>query len=122
VDKHDNLYPRHHLHPDTLWDRFLAHVEAAGAEHFTPHDLRRTFAGDMLEAGHDLVKVQRAMGHTYPSQTDGMTVGAWTRAATWPPASPRLVGGSPEHEEAPAELAGASRCPGWATPCPALLA
>jgi integrase/recombinase XerD len=69
VDKHDNLYPRHHLHPDTLWDRFVAHVEAAGVEHFTPHDLRRTFAGDMLEAGHDLVKVQRAMGHTYPSQT-----------------------------------------------------
>jgi integrase/recombinase XerD len=69
VDKHDNLYLRHHLHPDTLWERFVAHVQAAGVEHFTPHDLRRTFAGDLLEAGHDLVKVQRAMGHTYPSQT-----------------------------------------------------
>ena len=69
VDKHGNVYPRRHPHPDTLWERFVAHVEAAGVEHFTPHDLRRTFAGDLLEAGHDLVKVQRAMGHTYPSQT-----------------------------------------------------
>jgi integrase len=69
VDKHDNLYPRHRLHPDTLWERFVAHVEAAGVEHFTPHDLRRTFAGDLLEAGHDLVKVQWAMGHSDPSQT-----------------------------------------------------
>jgi Phage integrase family len=30
------------------------------------HDLRRTFAGDLLEAGYDLVKVQRAMGHSDP--------------------------------------------------------
>jgi len=69
VDKHGNVYPRRHPHPDTLWERFVAHVEAAGVEHFTPHDLRRTFAGDLLEAGHDLVKVQRAMGHSDPSQT-----------------------------------------------------
>jgi integrase/recombinase XerD len=69
VDKHGNVYPRGHLHPDTLWERFAAHVEAAEVEHFTPHDLRRTFAGDLLEAGHDLVSVQRAMGHTYPAQT-----------------------------------------------------
>jgi integrase/recombinase XerD len=69
VDRHDNVSPSWHLHPDTLWDRFVCHVEAAGVEHFTPHDLRRTFAGDLLEAGHDLVKVQRAMGHSDPSQT-----------------------------------------------------
>jgi integrase len=66
VDKHDNVYPGHRLHPDTLWDRFVCHVEAAGVEHFTLHDLRRTFAGDLLEAGYDLVKVQRAMGHSDP--------------------------------------------------------
>lgn len=69
VDKHGNAHYRRHLHPDTLWERFVSHVEAAGVEHFTPHDLRRTFAGDLLEAGHDLVKVQRAMGHSDPSQT-----------------------------------------------------
>lgn len=68
-DKHGNVTPRRHLHPDTLWERFVARVEAAGVEHFTPHDLRRTFAGDLLGAGHDLVKVQRAMGHSDPAQT-----------------------------------------------------
>lgn len=29
----------------------------------SPHDLRRTFATRLLAAGHDIVTVQRAMGH-----------------------------------------------------------
>ena len=36
---------------------------------FTPHDLRRTFAGEMLDAGVDLVTVQHLMRHASPVTT-----------------------------------------------------
>lgn len=39
-------------------------IRIAGAKAATPHDLRRTFATRLIEDGHDLVKVQRAMGHS----------------------------------------------------------
>ena len=43
--------------------------KAAKVKPFTPHDLRRTFAGEMLDAGVDLVTVQKLMGHASPVTT-----------------------------------------------------
>lgn len=50
--------------------RALARLaEEAGVQPFTAHDLRRTFAGDLLEAGADVVHVQTLMGHASPEVT-----------------------------------------------------
>jgi len=40
----------------------------AGVAAFSPHDMRRTFAGDLIERT-DLVNVQRLMGHSSPTTT-----------------------------------------------------
>lgn len=41
----------------------------AGTDALTWHDFRRTFAGNLLDAGSDLATVQRLMGHSSPTTT-----------------------------------------------------
>ncbi|MCC6972962.1 MAG: site-specific integrase [Anaerolineae bacterium] len=44
-------------------------AESAGVENITPHDLRRTFVSNLLEAGADTVIVSKLVGHADPKTT-----------------------------------------------------
>ena len=65
-----------HLTQEGLSDQgiyyiLMARSRAALTDPFTPHDLRRTFAGDLLDAGVDLATVQQLMGHASANTTAG---------------------------------------------------
>ncbi|MUL39268.1 integrase [Gloeocapsopsis sp. AAB1 = 1H9] len=57
------------MHPDAIWRMLRHRAEIARLESFSPHDLRRTFCSDLLDAGVDVVTVQKLAGHTSPTTT-----------------------------------------------------
>lgn len=57
------------MHPDAIWRILQKRAEWAGLESFSPHDFRRTFCSDLLDAGVDIVTVQKLAGHTSPATT-----------------------------------------------------
>lgn len=58
-----------HMTPQAVLCRLRYLARLAGVDRFSPHDLRRTFCSDLLDAGADLVAVQALMGHASPSTT-----------------------------------------------------
>jgi integrase len=52
-----------------IWVILEKRFKQAQVKPFTPHDLRRTFAGEMLDAGVDSVTVRKLMGHASPVTT-----------------------------------------------------
>lgn len=57
------------LSDQAIYSMLKKRGEEAGLSAFTPHDIRRTFAGDLLDAGVDLVTVQKLMGHSDANTT-----------------------------------------------------
>jgi integrase len=63
-----------HLRPSRLSVDHVAVIlqhrgEAAGLQPFTPHDLRRTCASELLDSGADVLTVQKILGHADPRTT-----------------------------------------------------
>jgi site-specific recombinase XerD len=50
-------------------DVLARRLDAAGAARRTPHDFRRTFIGELLDAGVDLATAQALVGHSSPATT-----------------------------------------------------
>lgn len=52
-----------------VYSILLERAQQAGVSDLSPHDFRRTFISDLLDAGEDLATVQRLAGHSSPVTT-----------------------------------------------------
>lgn len=57
------------LSPQSIFEGLARLAKRAGVPPFSPHDLRRSFVGDLLDAGADLATVQQLAGHSSASTT-----------------------------------------------------
>lgn len=57
------------MHSDSIWRMLQKRAKLANIQSCCPHDLRRTFCGDLLSAGVDIVTVQKLAGHASPITT-----------------------------------------------------
>ncbi|MFC4337498.1 tyrosine-type recombinase/integrase [Salininema proteolyticum] len=57
------------LSGQAIADLLIKRLVEAGAGRYTPHDFRRTFIGDLLDAGVDLAITQSLVGHASPATT-----------------------------------------------------
>jgi integrase len=59
------------LTPHAIYGIIAERCEQAAVKELRPHDMRRTFAGDLLDRGVDIATVQQLMGHASPTTTAG---------------------------------------------------
>lgn len=64
VTRGGRVLPNKALTPGAVWAVVAKLCDVAGVARITPHDLRRTYASQLLETGADLAEVQHLLGHS----------------------------------------------------------
>jgi site-specific recombinase XerD len=69
IDRAGNLKVGGTLTGEAIRQLLARRALGAGLARISPHDLRRSYAGDLLDAGADLPAVQQLLGHASPATT-----------------------------------------------------
>ena len=69
INRGGRLSIGHSLSTESLAQILAKRIQQARISHLAWHDFRRTFAGNLLDSGVDLVTVQKLMGHASPTTT-----------------------------------------------------
>ncbi len=69
IDRAGNLNVGGSLTGEAIRQLLARRALGAGLARISPHDLRRSYAGDLLDAGADLPAVQQLLGHASPATT-----------------------------------------------------
>jgi site-specific recombinase XerD len=64
VNKGGNLIGQKRMTTQAIYYLLKSRAKRADVENFSPHDIRRTFVSDLLEAGVDIATVARMAGHS----------------------------------------------------------
>lgn len=69
VNKSGRMSSRKNMTPKTIYSMLAKRATEAGVKSFSPHDMRRTFVSDLLDAGADIVTVSKMAGHANVTTT-----------------------------------------------------
>jgi len=63
INKAGRIFPAHPLSPTAMHKIITKRAAEAGLRDISPHDFRRTYAGELLDAGQDIATVAALLGH-----------------------------------------------------------
>ncbi len=69
VNKSGKVTIKGRMSPQAIYNAVIKRADQAGVNHISTHDFRRTFVGDLLEAGADISTVQKLAGHANVTTT-----------------------------------------------------
>lgn len=69
VNKSGRITNYKHMTPKTIYKILAKRANEAGVKSFSPHDMRRTFVSDLLDAGADITTVSKMAGHASVTTT-----------------------------------------------------